>query len=68
MGTSLVDAETIAWEMESPDTYTKSKRINPKGPAEGESRVRRGRPAHRSANKPDTAYSVISFRVLAEEK
>ena len=71
-----------AWEWVNdsyhPDTYTKSKRFNPKGPAEGESRVRRGgsyhcplfqtRPAYRSANKPDTAYSVISFRVLAEEK
>jgi formylglycine-generating enzyme required for sulfatase activity len=71
-----------AWEWVNdryhPDTYTKAKRTDPKGPAQGASRVRRGgsyhcplyqtRPAYRSANSPDTAYSVISFRVLAEEK
>lgn len=71
-----------AWEWVNdryqPDTYTKTKRTDPQGPAKGASRVRRGgsyhcplfqtRPGYRSANTPDTAYSVISFRVLAEEK
>jgi len=71
-----------AWEWVNdryhPDTYSKAKRTDPKGPVQGASRVRRGgsyhcplyqtRPAYRSANSPDTAYSVISFRLLAEEK
>ena len=82
MGTSLNDAETIAWEWVNeryhPDSYTKAKRTDPRGPLQGASRVRRGgsyhcplyqtRPAYRAANSPDTAYSVISLRVLAEEK
>jgi len=71
-----------AWEWVNdryhPDTYSKARRTDPKGPVQGTSRVRRGgsyhcplyqtRPAYRSANSPDTAYSVISFRLLAEEK
>jgi len=61
-----------------PDTYTRATRTDPTGPAQGTSRVRRGgsyhcplyqtRPAYRSANIPDTAYSVIGFRVVAAEK
>lgn len=61
-----------------PDTYTKATRTDPTGPAQGASRVRRGgsyhcplyqtRPGYRSANAPDTAYSVIGFRVVAEAR
>ena len=61
-----------------PDTYTKATRTDPMGPAQGGSRVRRGgsyhcplfqtRPGYRSANTPDTAYSVIGLRVVGEER
>ena len=68
-----------AWEWVSdwyaPGTYINSVRIDPTGPSNGQSRVRRGgsyhcplfqiRPNYRSANTPDTAYSVIGFRVVA---
>ena len=71
-----------AWEWVQdryhPDTYTRSGRTDPRGPAQGASRVRRGgsyhcplyqtRPAYRAANTPDTVYSVISFRLVAEKK
>lgn len=57
------------------DTYGGgSKRLNPTGPTDGRSRVRRGgsyhcplyqtRPSFREANTPDTHYSVIGFRVV----
>jgi sulfatase modifying factor 1 len=76
----LYDMLGNAWEWVNdryhPDTYTKATRTDPTGPAQGASRVRRGgsyhcplfqtRPAYRSANAPDTAYSVIGFRVVAE--
>ena len=78
----LYDMLGNAWEWVNdryhPDTYTRRRRIDPQGPVEGTARVRRGgsyhcplyqtRPAYRSANTPDTAYSVISFRLVAEEK
>jgi sulfatase modifying factor 1 len=71
-----------AWEWVAdwyaPDTYTKATRSDPIGPKNGQSRVRRGgsyhcplfqtRPSYRSANTPDTAYSVIGFRVVAEPR
>lgn len=66
----------------APDAYQegmqKGMRTDPAGPKQGRSRVRRGgsyhcplwqtRPGYRSANAPDTAYSVIGFRVVAERK
>ena len=69
-----------AWEWVAdwyaPDTYTESLKTDPTGPEKGKSRVRRGgsyhcplfqtRPNYRSANTPDTTYSVIGFRVVAE--
>jgi len=68
-----------AWEWVAdwyaPDTYGDGPRVNPTGPADGRSRVRRGgsyhcplfqtRPGFREANRPDTRYSVIGFRVVA---
>jgi len=61
-----------------PDTYTRATRTDPTGPAQGASRVRRGgsyhcplfqtRPGYRSANTPETAYSVIGLRVVGEER
>lgn len=60
------------------DTYTKEKRTDPTGPANGRSKVRRGgsyhcplhltRPGYRSANPPDTRYEVLGFRVIAEAR
>jgi formylglycine-generating enzyme required for sulfatase activity len=60
------------------DIYTATRRIDPEGPEQGPLRVRRGgsyhcplwqtRPAYRAADTPRTAYSVIGFRVAAEEK
>lgn len=78
----LYDTLGNAWEWVndwySQDTYQKSSRTDPQGPAEGRSRVRRGgsyhcplyqtRPAYRAANPPGTAYSVIGFRLVAEKK
>ena len=59
----------------SPKTYTAEKRINPTGPENGRSKVRRGgsfhcplyqvRPGYRSANAIDVAYSVLGFRLVA---
>ena len=69
-----------AWEWVAdwyaPDSYGDGgMRLDPTGPADGRSRVRRGgsyhcplfqtRPGYRSANSPDTRYSVIGFRVIA---
>jgi formylglycine-generating enzyme required for sulfatase activity len=52
--------------------------VDPEGPDTGKYRVRRGgsyhcpihltRVARRSANTPDTAYSVIGFRLVAERR
>ena len=78
----LYDTLGNAWEWVNdwyaPDTYQKSSRTDPQGPAEGRSRVRRGgsyhcplhqtRPAYRAANAPDTTYSVIGFRLVMEPK
>ncbi len=78
----LYDTLGNAWEWVNDwyaaDTYQKSTRVDPQGPAEGRSRVRRGgsyhcplyqtRPAYRAANAPDTSYSVIGFRLVAEKK
>ena len=62
----------------APDTYSKSSRTNPAGPQQGFSKVRRGgsyhcpvhlvRPGYRAANKPEVAYEVTGFRVIAKEK
>ena len=61
-----------------PDTYAQGPRVDPQGPETGEYRVRRGgsyhcpihltRVARRSANTPETAYSVIGFRLVAERR
>jgi len=60
------------------DTYIKNITTDPVGPEKGLSRVRRGgsyhcplfqtRPNYRSANRPDTNYPVIGFRVVASLK
>jgi formylglycine-generating enzyme required for sulfatase activity len=62
----------------APETYTKEKRIDPAGPANGRSKVRRGgsyhcplhltRPGYRSANLPGTRYEVLGFRVVAHPR
>lgn len=71
-----------AWEWVDdwygPKTYTADARVDPKGPAEGQSKVRRGgsfhcplhltRAGYRAANKPGTGYEVLGFRVVAEKK
>ena len=59
-------------------TYQQGTRTDPAGPKTGSSRVRRGgsyhcplfqtRPGYRAANPPDTRYSVIGFKVIAEIK
>ena len=59
----------------APDSYGKSSRTDPAGPVHGSKKVRRGgsyhcpghllRPAYRSADTPDTRYSVIGFRLVA---
>ena len=58
------------------DIYKQKNRIDPQGPQQGWSRVRRGgsyhcpvhliRPGYRSANKPATQYEVTGFRVVME--
>jgi len=60
------------------DTYTKAKRIDPTGPANAGSKVRRGgsyhcplhftRPGYRSADAPGTRYEVVGFRVVAQPR
>jgi formylglycine-generating enzyme len=60
------------------DTYTNEKRIDPTGPMDGRSKVRRGgsyhcplhltRPGYRSANPPVTRYEVLGFRIIAEPR
>ncbi len=63
----------------APNTYADgAQRTDPVGPAAGPSRVRRGgsyhcplyqtRPGYREANAPETAYSVIGFRLVAEKQ
>ena len=67
------------WEWVSdwyaPQYYAHSAQLNPQGPSGGNLKVRRGgsyhckvhlvRPGYRSADTPDTAYSVIGFRLVA---
>lgn len=60
------------------DTYSKAKNIDPTGPADAASKVRRGgsyhcplhltRPGYRNANPPDTQYEVLGFRVIAQPR
>ncbi|VAW58427.1 PvdO, pyoverdine responsive serine/threonine kinase (predicted by OlgaV), partial [hydrothermal vent metagenome] len=62
----------------APDSYSRSSGTDPLGPENGRARVRRGgsyhcqihlmRPGYRAANKPDVAYEVTGFRLLAERK
>ncbi|MGB5539553.1 MAG: formylglycine-generating enzyme family protein [Gammaproteobacteria bacterium] len=62
----------------APDGYAASTITDPAGPGEGVAKVRRGgsyhcpshlvRPAYRSANTPDTAWTVLGFRVVAEPR
>lgn len=59
----------------APDSYTTAARTDPAGPERGSKKIRRGgsyhcqahlvRPAYRSADTPDTRYSVIGFRLVA---
>lgn len=69
-----------AWEWVddwyAPETYSRQKRVDPTGPAQGRSKVRRGgsyhcplhltRPGYRSANPPSTRYEVLGFRIITE--
>ncbi len=58
------------------DTYSAGMRTDPRGPAGGRAKVRRGgsyhcpihlvRPGYRAANPPDTRYTVLGFRLVAE--
>jgi len=60
------------------DAYSREKRVDPAGPADGVSKVRRGgsyhcplqltRPGYRSANTPGTRYEVLGFRIVAEPR
>jgi len=60
----------------APGQYGVSETVNPRGPARGKKKIRRGgsyhcplhlvRPAYRSADNPDVRYSVVGFRLVAE--
>ena len=77
----LYDMLGNAWEWVQdryhPATYRAGRRVNPQGPETGNKRVRRGgsyhcpswqtRPGYRAADTPNTAYSVIGLRVVAEQ-
>jgi sulfatase modifying factor 1 len=59
----------------APDYYANSPLVSPAGPSMGTKKIRRGgsfhcqvhlvRPGYRSADTPDTRYSVIGFRLVA---
>jgi sulfatase modifying factor 1 len=62
----------------APDTYGGRRQVDPQGPRDGIRRVRRGgsyhcpvhltRPGYRAADRPDQAYSVLGFRLVAEPR
>ena len=62
----------------SSKTYSENQRVDPSGPGAGRSKVRKGgsfhcplyqvRPGYRAANKIDVAYSVLGFRLVAENR
>lgn len=76
----LYDMYGNAWEWVSdwyqPDSYSHAETVNPGGPLSGTKKIRRGgsyhcpphliRPAYRAADLPDKAYSVLGFRLVAE--
>lgn len=78
----LYDMYGNAWEWVSdwysPTAYAESETINPQGPLQGTKKVRRGgsfhcrphlvRPAYRSATYPAEGYSVLGFRLVAENR
>lgn len=79
----LFDTLGNAWEWVadrySEDTYSVDMRVDPRGPSDGQRRLRRGgsyhcplhetRPGFRSPDPhPDIRYTVTGFRLVAEEK
>ena len=74
MGTSLDEAETIAWEMESPDASKfldeapVHKVVISQGFWLGRTEVTQGQWHEVMETRPETAYSVIGFRVVGEER
>jgi sulfatase modifying factor 1 len=81
-GFGLYDMYGNAWEWVSdwyqPNSYASAGSHNPPGAELGDKKVRRGgsyhcaphlvRSAYRAADPPDTAYSVLGFRLVAEAR